>query len=255
MNGFIKILSIKNILILIFKPVLMVWTLSLILIILVLLKNIIAPNKVWHVQLMDQWNITIESVKESDTNLYTSSLKADWIMEFSMSGMKDTIADLIVYFFWLFLIYFLVKMVVKTETGIWFIDNAMAGMFDFLQWAISNIPIIPIGGWVGLKALWSPDIENAATRMMWIDVGEQNGRVTKFVWAGEDFSSLSTSSGTTRGVFIGQSLDIIEKNDWTVGILYANKDYQNKLKEWKDNNNDDWGINEDDLKNVRKKIN
>ncbi len=148
-----KFLGIRSIMMLVFKPVLMVWALSLILVILVLIKNVIAPDKQWTVHLWDHWNFVIETVADGgEDNTYTSTMKSEWIMEFSLWWVKDGIASLIVYFFWLFLIYFLVKMVVKIETGIWFIDNTVSWLFETVESMAKNLPVIPIAWWVWWNA-------------------------------------------------------------------------------------------------------
>jgi hypothetical protein len=177
-----QFMDIKNILMLVFKPVIMVWALSLILVILVLIKNVIKNDST--IELTDNWNVSIESTNiwTSEAPIYNSTMKSDWIVEFSMSGAKETIADIIVYFFGLFLIYFLMKMVINTKTGIWFIDNTLEGAFKWLSDMVTNLPILPIAGWVSIKSLkdWA-SMENV-TKSMWIDSVTQNNSLPDWLW-------------------------------------------------------------------------
>jgi len=240
-----KFMSIKTIMMLVFKPVLMVWTLSLVLVILVLIKNVISPNKVWTTQLTDQ--MTIETSKDGEEN-YTSTMKSEWIVEFSMSGVKDTIADVIVYFFWLFLIYFLVKMVVKTETGIGFIDKSVSWLFETVEGLASNLPIIPIWWWVGIKALKEGSwwFSGAATRLMWIDVAGQHWRIAQALWLWWSFDSLH--SGMSRETFIDSSINAAKGLDYTsFTTLWNNNAFDKKLNEWNRAHNKDSKINKTDL--------
>jgi len=248
-----KFMDIKNIITLVFKPVIMVWVLSLILVILVLIKNIISPHwdKTWKIFLEDQWNMVIETrVDENDSKLYTSSMKSDWIIDFSMSGAKQTFADIIVYLFWLFLIFFLVKMVVSIKTGISFIDDSMDKTFESFHNILTNLPIIPIAGWVGINALKGADIGQAATRMAWIDIDWQQSRINKLLWLGSTFSSLNTSmtreTWISNAVSAGKTLGYKSFSDLTKSKDF-NKKYEERNKYTGNRNN---GINSKDIDHV-----
>lgn len=181
-------LKLKTILNLIFKPVIMVWSLSIVLIILVLIKGVINNDNSGKIQLGNT-KTTLETTLNGDQ--YISSIKSDWILNYTMEA-KDTIADLIVYFFGLFLMFFIVKMAVQTKTGVWFIDKSLETMFDIAADSISSLPIIPIGTGVSMKALkdWNKDLVWGLSRSMNIrDVDSQIANLPDFMqesWAVKD---------------------------------------------------------------------
>ncbi len=247
-----KFMNIKNIMMLVFKPVLMVWTLSLILVILVMVKTVIAWNKVSTVQLGDTWNMTIESTAaDGEWKLYNSTIKSEWIMEFSMNGVKDTIADIIVYFFGLFLIYFLVKMVVKTETGIWFIDKSVWWLFETFENLATNLPIIPIAWWVGIKALQEKDIGQAATRMAWIDTASQYANISAALGLWWSFKTLDTT--VDKDTFISNAMSTASSMSLTTDQMLKNSDFDKKLREWNYKNDKSNQITNSDFYNITPK--
>ncbi len=238
-----ELLDIKNILKLIFKPVLMVWSLSLVLVMLVLIKNVIAKDKVHEIPLTEHGNMTIQSTADGD-GLYTSTMKSDWIMEFSMTWAKDTIADMIVYFFWLFLVFFLVKMAVSGWTGIWIIDDKIDGTFDLMKKAATNLPIVPIGGWVSVSSLSSKNmnLQWNIRRSMWMSSSEDQTRMVneRLGIDNKSFSDLSPSM--KKSTFIS-SAGGIAKSLGIVGVdaLFENKEFNKELKLWNKENKEKIG--------------
>ena len=228
---FKSLLSPRTILSLVFKPVLMVWALSLILVILVLIKSVIAGNDTWEIELSQHWNMQIVSTQDSETKIYTSTIKSAWIFEFSMDDTKNSIADIIVYFFWLFLIYFLVKMVVEFKTWIWFVDKAMSSTFEFMENIATSLPVVPIAGWVWINALRQADIEWAMSRAVWIDVKAQEG-IMENLTGGSDDKLSELKSSLNRKDFISKTKEIAASNKTTVPTLIASASFEEKLKEW-----------------------
>jgi hypothetical protein len=225
-----KFMSPKTIFMLVFKPVIMVWALSLILVILVMMKSIIAGDKESKIIMEDQGNMVIESRKESGGDYYTSTMKSDGIFEFSMTGVKDTFADIIVYFFGLFLIFFLVKMVVSIKTGISFIDNSLENTFKSFEGILTNLPVIPIAGWVWISsmkdAFSSSNVSGMATRMAWIDIAQQQallGMDKTFSWLN---TSIDRDAWISSAVAAGKNLGYKNYTDMT-----KSKDFNDKLHE------------------------
>ena len=230
-----KFMEIKTLVMLVFKPVFMVLSLSVILVILVLIKWIISPpgNKVWQVLLQDHWNLTIETVWHAawnNSNLYDSKIKSEGIMEFSIVWVKNTFADIIVYLFGLFLMYFLVRMVVSIQTGIWFIDNAMTNTFKSLENILINLPIIPVAWWIGISAAKSADTSLAATRLAGIDFLWQQTRINKLLWLWTSFSNLHPD--LDRDEFISRSVQIARWLNMTSIELQNNNEFLKKIQEW-----------------------
>lgn len=233
---FKKLLSIKTILNLVFKPVIMVWVLSLILVILVLIKSVIAPNKTGKVMLSDNWNINVESI-ENENWWYTSTIQSEGIFEFSMDDTKNSIADIIVYFFGLFLIFFLVKIVIKSETWIWFIDKAMSNTFDALQNLATNLPVIPVAWWVSLGAIWEANVMEAATRMAWLSTKDQTRDLKERLGMATGFSSLTTDM--SKEDFIDKAKDIATEKNLTIWeSLFRDVDLNKEILAWNKANQD-----------------
>lgn len=241
-GGIWELTNIRNILMLIFKPVLMVWTLSLILVMLVLIKNMISPpwSKTWEVLFEDQWNVSIVTTAhgQADDALYDSTMSVGWLMEFNMVWLKNTLADIIVYFFGLFLVFFLVKMTAtKWKTGIWFIDNSVEWIFSSFEKIVTNLPIIPIwSGGVWVKALFGDKSwDTALTRMAGIDVADQTRRVTDlFGWG--DFDTLSTHSWYSRDNFISEAHRIANNMSYSAAQISSNRTLESKIKLWESSN-------------------
>ena len=179
----LSFLDIKNILMLVFKPVLMVWALSMILIVLVLIKSVI--NHSGDVYLTDNGNMSIETTNiwNQERPIYNSTIKSKWLMEFTITNAKDSIADIIVYFFGLFLIYFLVKMVAtKGKTGMAFVDNAVEKSFTAFSSVMSSLPVVPIWKWVSLKAISDGAHIDNFTKHLWIDEVSQRQNMPEWLW-------------------------------------------------------------------------
>lgn len=248
-------LDVKNVFMLVFKPVIMVWALSLILVMSVIIKSVIAWDKTKQLKFEDQWNVVIESYKEWD-NTYTSTMKSDGIFNISMTGVKDTFADIIVYAFGLFLMFFLVKMsVTSTKTGIKFIDDSLDKTFKSFQNTLTSLPIIPLPGWwaVGIsalkKGLSSSNIEGAATRLAGINVADQTSKVSKFLWLGDTFDGLDTTlkreEWVAMAVSAGRGAGITEISSLIGRVA-------DKMNEWNIAHPSSKRITSKQLENVRK---
>lgn len=229
-----KFMDIKTILKLIFKPVIMVWALSLVLVILVLMKSMIAGNKVHNIKFEDQWNVQIISQQEGSDKLYTSTIKSDGIFDFSMTWVKDTFADIIVYVFGLFLIFLLVKLAVKSETWIWFIDKSLNNIMESLETTLKTLPVVPIWGWAvwinAIKdAFSSGNVSGMATRLMWVDVGKQTDIMNKILKLEGSFSSLHESM--KREVFISEAASIAKTLGLSGNSLKTNDMLTKKINE------------------------
>jgi len=234
-----KLMDIKTILKLIFKPVLLVWALSLILVVLVLIKNIIAWNKTHSITFEDQWNIQIISQKEWSSELYTSTMKSDWIFDFSMTGVKDTFADIIVYLFGLFLIFLLVKFSLKLDTWISFIDNALNKTFESLENTLKTLPIVPVWWWaVWISAIQeafsSGNVSGMMTRAVWIDIAKQTDAINRILGLEGSFDSLH--DGMSRDDFISRAAEVAITFNYNESDLRLNKQLDARIKSWNDHN-------------------
>lgn len=234
-----KLMDIKTILKLIFKPVLLVWALSLILVVLVLIKNIIAWNKTHSITFEDQWNIQIISQKEWSSELYTSTMKSDWIFDFSMTGVKDTFADIIVYLFGLFLIFLLVKFSLKLDTWISFIDNALNKTFESLENTLKTLPIVPVWWWaVWISAIQeafsSGNVSGMITRAVWIDIAKQTDAINRILGLEGSFDSLH--DGMSRDDFISRAAEVAITFNYNESDLRLNKQLDARIKSWNDHN-------------------
>ncbi|HOQ78650.1 MAG TPA: hypothetical protein PLW94_00270 [Candidatus Absconditabacterales bacterium] len=230
-----KLMDIKTILKLIFKPVLLVGALSLILVVLVLIKNIIAGNKTHSITFEDQGNIQIISQKEGSSELYTSTMKSDGMFDFSMTGVKDTFADIIVYLFGLFLIFLLVKFSLKLDTGISFIDNALNKTFESLENTLKTLPIVPVGGGaVGISAIQeafsSGNVSGMMTRAVGIDIAKQTDAINRILGLEGSFDSLH--DGMSRDDFISRAAEIANQLGYNRNTLVNNQQFMSKFDSW-----------------------
>jgi len=232
-----KLLDIKTIVMLVFKPVIMVWTLSLVLIVLVFIKTVIAWNDTWTINLSEDWNMQIVSQKV-EWKGYTSTMKSEWIFEFSMDDTKNTIADIIVYFFGLFLVYLLVKFAVERETWIGFVDNAIEWTFGFVENMAKNLPVVPIGGWVWIKSMQdSFSTEKMLSNYTWFDASAQESTINKLlnIDPSGEFDKMLVD-WVKKEVFISRAKAIATKNNIKHADMFANDSFEKKLKEWKEQN-------------------
>lgn len=131
-----QMLDIKNILKLLFKPVVFTVYLSLIFIIAITMKWVLTSNRetieVWN------WGVVIENTSDSST------ISSDGIFSFSMEWTKNGVSDIIVYMLLLFLLFSLAKLSIESKTGIGFIDDSMKSLSNLGDSFINNVGIIPI---------------------------------------------------------------------------------------------------------------
>ena len=240
--------DIKNIIVLVFKPIIMVWALSLILVILILVKSIMTSNnKVGKFSMNDdQMNIVTESVNPgAEDEVYNSTIQAEWLFEFTMSNTKTTIADLIVYLLALFLIYFLTKITISTKTWFGFIDKALENGFESLEKIAKNLPIVPIAGGVGISSLKEANVTDAATRLAGIDTLSQNARVAEFLWLGSSWESLSVNQN--RESFIANARKIANDRGMTDTQILNDDDLIAKINKWNDGHKSQSKVNAKDI--------
>ena len=221
-------LKIKTILNLIFKPVIMVWALSIVLIVLVLIKSVIKDNNSGSIPL-GNGTAVLETMANWDQ--YVSTIKSDGILEYTMEW-KDTIADLIVYFFGLFLMFFVVKISIQTKTGVWFIDNSLDKMFKVATSAVSNLPIIPIWSGVSVSAIREWDFDNVAdniSRSIGIDAISRISNLPDFMQPTEAVKEKE------RREFAISLFKSDERNeDWD--MFYKDNEVKDKITEWNKSN-------------------
>ncbi|HRX64188.1 MAG TPA: hypothetical protein P5060_03740 [Candidatus Absconditabacterales bacterium] len=240
--------DIKNIIVLVFKPIIMVGALSLILVILILVKSIMTSNnKVGKFSMNDdQMNIVTESVNPgAEDEVYNSTIQAEGLFEFTMSNTKTTIADLIVYLLALFLIYFLTKITISTKTGFGFIDKALENGFESLEKIAKNLPIVPIAGGVGISSLKEANVTDAATRLAGIDTLSQNARVAEFLGLGSSWESLSVNQN--RESFIANARKIANDRGMTDTQILNDDDLIAKINKWNDGHKSQSKVNAKDI--------
>lgn len=235
-----EIINFKNLLKLAFKPVILAWALSLILIILVLIRWIITKEDS-NVDLHDK-NLMIYSEIQDD-NTYNSTMDIDGLLDVNMNGFKESFADIIVYILWLCLIYFVMKLS-AVKTGIKFIDDEMDKIFKWVKEFATSAPIIPIPWWrhVSINTLSQHlNSDEVFTKAMWIDVAWQEELINNMVGIESDtYAALNSSMG--RQEFIDRAHEISYRK-WitTVDQLKSglnsryDKELYKKQKEWNDN--------------------
>lgn len=173
-----SIINVWNILKLIFKPVLMVWALSIVLIVMVLVKWIINSDHSTSKLNIPEANLTMESKDD------ISSMEIDGLLDVNLSGYKDGFAWMIVYLLGLFLMYFVLKLS-TLKTWIGFVDDTMSNIFKRAESLVTSAPIIPIPWWGAVsidKISSTAQRRDILTKRMWLDVGEQDDLVSSWLW-------------------------------------------------------------------------
>lgn len=154
---FLKGVSIGKIFSLIFKPVIFMAYISIMMIFVIWVKAILVPMSWWDVNLNDEVIINSkQTINASDIKSYDSSIKSNWIFEFSVNWAKNSLADLIVAAFTLFLMRFLLKAALSTWSGVKFIDDKVKSMTDSAQRIAWQMPIVPIAWWIWVNSVVWP---------------------------------------------------------------------------------------------------
>lgn len=239
-NDFLKIWNIFK---LIFKPVLMVWTLSLILVFLVLIKSVISSGKTF-----EDENGNFQVISRE----WSSQIKSDWIFDFTMSDAKDGFADIVVFFFGLFMFFFLVKIAAKSGTWIKFIDERMKNVTEWISGIMSSLPIIPTPEWwIGVGSIWRiwwsslwSNLWETLNDMAGIDLNEQRAAL----WLGPEtrYSLNDLKPDLSSDDFIEIANSLLSSGTNTEGI-------KNKIVEWNETPPEKWGLKIDDWKVVFEK--
>ena len=205
-----EIINIKNLLKLAFKPVVLVWALSLVLIVLVLVKWIITKNDN-KVDLSDK-NLVIYSQNQWD-DTYNSTMDIDGLLNVKMNWFKEWFADIIVYILWLCLIYFVMKLS-TVKTGIKFIDDTMDGIFNRVKELATNAPIIPIPWWrpVSVNTIQEQlSRDDILSKSFGIDEADQDTKIRSWLGMWEtSYDVLSVKSSEEE--FIRQAYEISVAN-------------------------------------------
>jgi len=248
-----EVIKVENIIKLVFKPVLMVWALSIVMVILMLIDWVINKEDIAIVPLTSDGNVLIETTKQTDSELYDSTIKSEGIMEFSMWWVKDGFADLIVYFLWLFLIFFVVKMAVSFKTWVWFIDKSLDNIFKGFTKMASTIPVVPMpwwgAVWVGALTNSGADIANAPMKLTGMDQEYQKQLAAMGIWYLNPFENYSTKY-TTKDSFVKAAVGYAkESGDYASAQSLIN---DNNLREemWAWNSNKKNKIRDIDIKNA-----
>ncbi len=154
---FLEDISIGKILSLIFKPVIFMAYISIMMIFVIWVKAILVPMSWWDVNLNDEVIINSkQTINTSDIKSYDSSIQSNWIFDFSVNWAKNSLADLIVAAFTLFLMRFLLKAALSSWSGVKFIDDKVKSMTDSTQRIAWQIPIVPIAWWIWVNSVSWP---------------------------------------------------------------------------------------------------
>lgn len=168
------VISIWNVLKLIFKPVIFMAYISIMMIFVIWVRAMLIPMNGWDVKLNEEVTINSQMIKE---NSWNSSIKSDWIFNFSVNWAKNSIADLIVYFITLFLLRFLLKTAVSSWSWMTFVDDKLKKMTTSAENIAWQIPIVPIAWWVWVNSVFwsnSDSLINKAKNSIGWQMSEKN---------------------------------------------------------------------------------
>ena len=191
----------------------MVWALSLVLLVLVLVKSIINHDKAS--MLMENYGTKLEASVANETDkLYDSSMALDWLVNFSANWFKDWLADILVYILGLCLVYFVMKMSVKSGTWIGFVDDKLNKLMDNTGKFLSNLPIIPVWWW---KAVWRSVLSDAVQRKPWDMLQNKKLEQSAILENDERFKWLFPNNNSWK---LFSTLDITSKRDVFIENAY-----------------------------------
>ena len=240
--------KIWNIFKLIFKPVLMVWALSLLFIIMMFIKWVMWAN--WSVHFSDTAT-TFESTSDGSWK-YNSSIHVDWLLNLNLDWAKNSIADLVVYILWMCLMFFLVWTAIWSKSWIKFIDDTIEWLSKNIKDYLGSVPIIPLWWW---KRIWFNKMKDTINNdVLWneklfvnkagINVDEQTQAVLDKLWVGESRATLA--SATNVDDFAQQAKSIADGNRWDKNSLENEINYKNARKTFIDKHkNSNRGISGD----------
>ena len=242
-----EVLSLKNVFSLIFKPVYMVLVLSIVLIVMTIVKWLVANNNyTWS----NYWIVSIASTrvagdKENDY-YYDSSLKVDWLLNFTLNWTKNTIVDLMVYILWLILMFMLMKSCITSKTWIWFIDNAMSKISGSLRWdkpweiwwILWSLWVVPV--WSNWERVWLSTMRefrekvtgndnNEWANFAGIDMKKQDQMIAKIMWAAS-FDWLINSS--SKEEWINRAISIWKSRYSSCDSFIRDPGFRSAMEEW-----------------------
>ena len=241
-----QVLSVKNVLKLIFKPVYMVLVLSIVLIVMTIVKGLVRNNN-WNFTWSTFWNVSITSNRsgEWDDAVYDSSMDVDWFLKLTLNGTKNTIVDLMVYILWLALMFMLMKSCITSKTWIKFIDDIMGNISKSLWWEqgkiwwlLWSVGVVPI--WEDGKRIWLSSMNsfkdrvlsnenNARAHLAGIDLEKQEKLVERIMW----WSSYDGIVASSKKEWIEKAVRIW-KNKWYTNVtsLTADDKLKEAMKKW-----------------------
>lgn len=224
--------KVWNILKLIFKPVLMVWALSLLFVIMMVIRWMIWVN-VGSLEFSD--NSTSFESQEQDGK-YNSSMKVDGVLNLDFTWAKKSLADIVVYILWICFMFFLVWTAIWSSTGIKFIDDNISKLAKNIKDFAWAVPIVPIWWWkyVGAGTLketidndvvWNDYLFNNIAK---IDTREDTNKILKFFKL--DNGSYADLRPTLRpDEFIDKAADIAISKNMTALQLFADRSFMRVL--------------------------
>lgn len=251
LSGFLwDVTDYSKIIKLIFKPVYMTLVLSIVLIVMILVKSLIKAN--WTVSLAND-NITLQSSRSAnDSERYNSSMEVASVANIQMNNMKETFADLFLYFLWLAMMCMLVKSSFSWDvTWIKFIDEKISWISKMLWgekwspwWIMWNMWVLPL--WkdengktvnVWLWATWNY-IKWAQSRLdtrLYNKEAAQDAAIRKAMSADDVASGAYDSLKTTslnKEQWIEQAANISIAKNYTTEKQIINDDSFRAAKQW-----------------------
>ncbi|MCF7834992.1 hypothetical protein K9M48_02960 [Candidatus Gracilibacteria bacterium] len=150
-------ISFTKVLSLIFKPVIFMAYVSIMLIFVIGVKAILVPQEGGNVNISDNISISSQAISTPAGTSYNSSIKSEDVLDFTVNGAKNSLADLIVAFFTLFLMWFLIKMALSKGSGIDRLDKNIGEQTKKLENLAGQLPIMPIAGGVGVNSVFGDE--------------------------------------------------------------------------------------------------
>lgn len=240
-DGITKYFDISSVLKSIFKPTIFVWYISLMLIVLLLVKTFLLGNpdtEIWWVQISADKGVS----KFAISDIWNVEIKWNLFAD-NISKGQSTFSEIVVFLLWIFLMRQLVKLALKDDWPVWKAMDSIWINYDLMKWAMSNMPVLPWGFWIG-------NYKNALTKqtketLKWVGI-KWNGKWDfKASFDKEWEAQLEWKIQKALGIKPYRSKDIHwEKLESSIGkngnFWWESRNIANEIQWWLSINNPEW---------------
>lgn len=222
------ITDLKNILLLIFKPVFYVLFMSIAMIVLILTHQMLSDRNYTRT-LNNMETVKVTNVAAQGQEEASSTMEVENLFRFTLNSAKHWLWSLFVFALSLAILWMLVKLAVSQWTGIKMIDNSMNKIWDTANKGLWAIPVLPVpGGKVWITAMQNVINKDPKAYQTFMDKRSQDSQeLRKFLGIDDDLEKrLEELAGRWSSNFWAIFKEYIEEKDSkTVGTLSNYRKY------------------------------